>query len=100
MKKYLVHVSTYWCGMDATYRAEAESEFDLYDLAEEAAYDNFQSYNLYNEILAENGYDSDEMTDEEIEKVLESIDESEYYSFSIEEFEDELEEWLTYEELK
>lgn len=26
MKRFLIHVSTYWCGMDNTFRAEAESE--------------------------------------------------------------------------
>lgn len=26
MKRFLIHVSTYWCGMDNTFRAEAESD--------------------------------------------------------------------------
>lgn len=35
MKRFLIHVSTYWCGMDSTFRAVAESETELWDLAEQ-----------------------------------------------------------------
>lgn len=61
MKRFLIHVSTYWCGMDNTFRAVAESEMDLWDLAEQLAYDNFQSYSCENDIAEEEGYDPDEM---------------------------------------
>ena len=44
MKRFLIHVSTYWCGMDNTFRAEAESELELYEIADQLAYENFQSY--------------------------------------------------------
>lgn len=27
MKRFLMHVSTYWCGMDNTFRAEEEGYF-------------------------------------------------------------------------
>lgn len=50
MKRFLIHVSTYWCGMDDTFRAVAEDETQLWDLAEELAYQNFQSYGLDEEI--------------------------------------------------
>lgn len=50
MKRFLIHVSTYWCGMDDTFRAVAESEMELWDLAEQLAYDNFQSYSCENDI--------------------------------------------------
>lgn len=53
MKRFLIHVSTYWCGMDNTFRAVAESEMDLWDLAEQLAYDNFQSYSCENDIAEE-----------------------------------------------
>lgn len=43
MKRFLIHVSTYWCGMDNTFRAEAESELELDEIADQLAYDNFQS---------------------------------------------------------
>lgn len=61
MKRFLIHVSTYWCGMDDTFRAVAESEMELWDLAEQLAYDNFQSYSCENDIAEEEGYDPDEM---------------------------------------
>lgn len=44
MKRFLIHVSTHWCGEEDTFRAVAESESDLWDLAEQLAYDNFYSY--------------------------------------------------------
>lgn len=65
MKRFLIHVSTYWCGMDNTFRAEEE------------------------------GYDPDEMTDEDWDEMWSRIDETAYYSFSIEECEDD-EEWNEY----
>lgn len=34
MKRFLIHVSTYWCGMDDTFRAVAESEMAIYPLAD------------------------------------------------------------------
>lgn len=45
--------------MDNTFRAVAESEMDLWDLAEQLAYDNFQSYSCENDIAEEEGYDPD-----------------------------------------
>lgn len=55
MKRFLIHVSTYWCGMDDTFRAVAESEMELWDFAEQLAYDNFQSYSCENDIAEEEG---------------------------------------------
>lgn len=42
MKRFLIHVSTYWCGMDNTFRAEEE------------------------------GYDPDEMEDSDWDKLWEN----------------------------
>lgn len=67
MKRFLIHVSTYWCGMDDTFRAVAESEMELWDLAEQLAYDNFQSYSCENDIAEEEGYDPDEMEESDYE---------------------------------
>lgn len=69
MKRFLIHVSTYWCGMDDTFRAVAESEMELWDLAEQLAYDNFQSYSCENDIAEEEGYDPDEM-EESVEEAV------------------------------
>ena len=86
MKRFLIHVSTYWCGMDNTFRAEAESELELYEIADQLAYENFQSY----------GCEADEMEDSDWDKLWETVDESQYYSFTIEEFEGDDEEWEEY----
>ena len=85
MKRFLIHVSTYWCGMDDTFRAVAESEMELWDLAEQLAYDNFQSYSCENDIAEEEGYDPDEMEESDWDELWSRVDESTYYSFSIEE---------------
>lgn len=95
MKRFLIHVSTYWCGMDDTFRAVAESEMELWDLAEQLAYDNFQSYSCENYIAEEEGYDPDEMEESDWDELWSRVDESTYYSFSIEECEDD-EEWNEY----
>lgn len=93
MKRYLIHVSTNWCGMDQTYPAVAESEADLWDLAEELAYDNFTSFGLWDDIAEEHGYDPSEMTDEEWNEFQSSVDDTDYYSSYVEEFEGDEEEW-------
>ena len=87
MKRFLIHVSTYWCGMDNTFRAEAESELELDEIADQLAYDNFQSYGCEADIAEEEGYDPDEMEDSDWDKLWETVDESQYYNFTIEEFE-------------
>lgn len=98
MKRFLIHVSTYWCGMDNTFRAEAESELELDEIADQLAYDNFQSYGCEADIAEEEGYDPDEMEDSDWDKLWETVDESQYYNFTIEEFEGDDEEWEEYGE--
>lgn len=96
MNRYLIHVSTNWCGMDNVFRAIAESEDDLHDIAQELAYDNFESYNLWEEIAREEGYDLDEMTEADWDRLYEEIDDSNYYDYKIEEFNGDDEEWDRY----
>lgn len=96
MKKFLIHVSTYWCGEDWTYRAMADSEFELYDLAESLAYDNFYSYGHDEDIAQDNNYDPDEMEESDWDELWAVVDESAYYSFCIEEFKGNDEEWEEY----
>ena len=96
MKKFLIHVSTYWCGMDDTFRAIAEYETQLWDLAEELAYQNSQSYGLDEEIAEDQGYDPSEMSEEDWDKMWDEVDESTYYSYDIEEFEGDDKEWEEY----
>ena len=83
MKRFLIHVDTNWCGEEDTFRAVAESEIELWDIAEQLAYDNFYSF----------GHDQD--IAEDWDEMWSRIDETAYYSFSIEECEDD-EEWNEY----
>jgi hypothetical protein len=63
--------------MDNTFRAVAESEMDLWDLAEEE------------------GYDPDEMEESDWDELWSRVDETTYYNFTIEECEDD-DEWNEY----
>lgn len=94
--KYLIHVTTNWCGMDDTFRAVANNEEELYDLAEQLAYDNFESYDLWNEIAKEEGYEPDEMSENDWDNLYNTIDETNYYGFIVEKFTGDDEEWNEY----
>lgn len=98
MKRFLINVGTAWCGMDSTFRAMAENESDLYDIAQNLAYENFQSYayECENYIAEEEGYDPEKMEDSDWDEFWETVDESQYYDFNIEEFEGDEEEWNSY----
>ena len=93
LKRFVIHVSTDWCGTDDDYPAMAEDESDLWDLAAELAYDNFQSYDLWSDIAAEYGYDTDEMTSEDWDELQSKVNEAEYYNSYIEEFDGDEEDW-------
>lgn len=53
MKRFLIHVDTNWCGEEDTFRAVAESEIELWDIAEQLAYDNFYSFGHDQDIAEE-----------------------------------------------
>ena len=93
LKRFFIHCSTEWCGMDDIFRAVAEKEEDLWELAEQLAYDNFMSYGGIDLVLED--YDLDNLSEEEIDAIVEEIDESAYYYASIEECEDD-DEWNDY----
>ena len=95
MKRFLIHVSTHWCGEEDTFRAVAESESDLWDLAEQLAYDNFYSYGHDQDIAEEEGYDPDEMEESDWDELWSRVDETTYYNFTIEECKDD-DEWNEY----
>lgn len=94
LKRFLIHCSTAWCGMDDTFRAVAEKEEDLWELADQLAYENFESYGGIDLIL-EDYYDTEDLSEEEIDAILEDKCEADYYYASIEECEDD-EEWNDY----
>lgn len=91
LKRFLIHCSTKWCGTDNKFRALAESESELWDLAEELAYDNYSSFFDAQDLLEDLGYDIDDLSEEEIESILDNVDGSEYYDYTIEECEDDKE---------
>ena len=93
LKRFLIHCSTEWCGMDDTFRAVAEKEEDLWELADQLAYENFQMYGGIDLILED--YDIEDLSEEEIDAIVAEIDESAYYYSSIEECEDD-DEWNDY----
>ena len=93
LKRFLIHCSTAWCGMDDTFRAIAEKEEDLWELADQSAYENFNSYGGTDLILED--YDTEDWSEEEIDAFVENICECEYYYATIEECEDD-EEWNSY----
>lgn len=97
MKRFLITCDTYWCGTETIYRAEANSELELEDIAEQLAYDNFYEYFDEKDIFDAEGYSYDEMTNAEIEEAYDYIDESGYYWSNIEEFDGTDEEWENYE---
>ena len=94
LKRFLIHCSTAWCGMDDTFRAVAEKEEDLWELADQLAYENFNSYGG-TDLILEDYYDIEDLSEEEIDAILEDICEVDYYYSSIEECEDD-EEWNSY----
>lgn len=96
MKRFLINVSTYWCGTDDIYRAEAESESDLEEVAAQLAYDNYSSYGLDKDVAEEEGYDPEEMTDKDWEIMWNHCDEAKYYDYTIEEFTGDDNEWNNY----
>ena len=78
LKRFLIHCSTKWCGMDDTFRAVAEKEEDLWELADQLAYENFNSYGG-TDLILEDYYDTENMSEDEIETILEDVEESDYY---------------------
>lgn len=93
MKKFLIECDTNWCGTNAAYRATADSIDELWDIAEQLAYENFQQYDLWKEIAVEEGYDPDDMTEGDWDSLYQNSDESEYYNYVINPFEGTEEEW-------
>ena len=88
MKKFIIEVSTAWCGEDNQFGAFAESEAELYDIADALAFDNFSDFSG-REAIAEELFSVsyDDLTDEQIEEI--DCVEAEYYYSNIREVEDD-----------
>lgn len=93
LQRFIITVTTNWCGMDQKYAALAEHESDLDDVAEQLAYDNFNDNGCWEDIAEEEGYDPSEMSDEDWGTLQGRVDESAYYSYCVEEFTGTEEEW-------
>lgn len=93
MKKYIIYVSTHWCGMNESYRAVAEEECELDEIAEELAYENFISYGGDSLMAEENGYDPEFMKEEDWDNLYEDVNETDYYNYNIKPFKGTDEEW-------
>lgn len=91
--RFLITVGTAFRKSENLFRAIAENEFNLEDLANQLAYNNFISYGFDNEIAIDNGYDPSEMTESDWDELWDFVDESEYYYYSIELFSGTNEEW-------
>lgn len=98
MKRYLIHVTTNWCGMDQDYPAIAKDESDLDEIASDLALDNFNGFGLWTEVAESEGLDPDEMTSDEWDEFIEGQNVWDYCGYSIEEFEGSEEEWNEYVE--
>lgn len=85
-KKFIIIVSTNWCGEDNNFSAIADDESELWNLADELAYNNFSDFGGVNAI-AEELFGTDDPTDEQLEEIYKV--ETEYYSSEIEEWDEE-----------
>lgn len=99
MKRFLLEVSTNWCGEDNTYSAYAETEQELVDILSEKAYENFSDFGGFDMILEElfPEVEDNEYTEEMIHEAGEV--EGEYYFGHIVEWDEERddEEWGDYD---
>lgn len=96
LTKFIITCDTVWCGTESQFRALAESELELEGLAEELAFDNYSSFIDVQDLIEDLGYDIDDLS-EEIESILDSVDETNYYDWKIEECTDD-EEWNSFED--
>ena len=99
MKRWLINVETNWCGMDNTYSAYAEFEENLYEIAQQLAYENFESFGGFDLILEElfPEVEDGEYT-EEMQEAAGEI-EGDYYGYYIQSWDESRpeEEWDWYE---
>ena len=86
-KKYLLSVSTAWCGEDQTYGIIKKEETDVEGLCEDLAYTNFSDFSGIDGVLEDMFPNQEEYTDEQIEKAENEA--GNYYQWNLEEFEED-----------
>lgn len=97
MKRFIINVITNWCGMNQDYAAYAEKESDLREIAQELAENNYESYNLDNDVAESNGYNPEEMTDGDWDRLWEDVDRNDYFDYYIDEFSGSDKDWEMYD---
>ena len=75
MPRFFIEVSTAWCGEDQQYTAIANTEDDLYDIVDDAAYSNFMEFNGLQQIMDDEGLTEDEAIEVEHEYYFSNITE-------------------------
>ena len=100
LNKYLVKVETNWCGEDNTYSAIVDDErwLEFEGFCQDLSYTNFSDYSGFDGVLEDLFPDheyGEEYSDEEIEEAYQ--EEPNYYSYTIEPFEGDDEEWNWYD---
>lgn len=95
-KRYILKTDTNWCGEDTSQGVITNNVDSLHDLFQIEAYDRFMDFGGFDTILEDMFPDTDDYTDEQRDEVAEV--ESEYYSYTIEEFDEETHgEWDWYD---
>jgi hypothetical protein len=95
VNKYIIEVSTIWPNTSKKYSAIADSDEDLFMVAEELAYANFIDVNGPSLILKSLFPNVDEYTDEQID-IANSVETNNYHHFInlvIDDFHDDFEKY-------
>ena len=93
--KYLITCQTCFCGCDEEYGIEHEDLLEVENITQQLAHDNFYyTHGCANDALSDDGYDLDEMSEEEYDDACIKMDEDGGYWWStVEEFTGTEEEW-------
>jgi hypothetical protein len=98
-KRFIVHLETNWCGEGREFSAIAEEESDIWEYANQQAYENFESFDgftsMMSDLFEEPEGEDGEYSEEQLEEGYSQ--EPGYYSYTIEEFTGDEEEWGWYD---
>lgn len=93
-KRFIIHCTTDWCGMDNDYPALADTEGYLYEFADDLAIDNILKYIDKFEIAEEEDiYEDDYDNYDDYLEAVDNVDISKYVRSTIEPFTGTDEEW-------
>lgn len=88
-KKFIIEVSTAWCGEDNQFGALAEDESELWDIVDSVAYNNFTDFDGAKRVAEElfPDVDFEDLTEDQRDEISEV--EGDYYFSSIRKVEDD-----------